>query len=94
MIGARVFVVIGTVVSLLWRRGCIQGTRTHGGVLVWLSIGGHKPLAHLPRWERHLLHLPSIRWRLWPRPFMKHAYSKRARYLADQVALNYQPEEL
>ena len=35
----------------------------------WLCIGGHKPLAHLPRWKRHLLHLPAIRWRLWPRPW-------------------------
>ncbi len=23
-------------------------------------------LAHLPRWKRRRLHLPSIRWRLWP----------------------------
>ncbi len=36
---------------------------------IWLQIGGRKPLAHLSRWERRLLHLPSIRWRLWPRPW-------------------------
>lgn len=87
MIGARVFAVIGTVLALLWRRGSISAVWTRGGWLVWLSIGGHKPLAHLSRWERHLLHLPSIRWRLWPRPFMKHAYSKRARYHAEQMLI-------
>jgi hypothetical protein len=38
-------------------------------VTYWLCIGGHKPLAHLPRWKRRLYHLPSIRWRLWPRPW-------------------------
>lgn len=31
---------------------------------IWLNIGGRKPLAHLPVWRRHLLHLPSIRWRI------------------------------
>lgn len=35
----------------------------------WLNIAGRKPLAHLPRWQRHLLHLPTVRWRLWPRPW-------------------------
>lgn len=41
-----------------------EGCRT-----IWLCVGGHKPLAHLPRWRRRLLHLPSIRWRVWPRPW-------------------------
>lgn len=30
--------------------------------VVWLCLGGSKPLAHLPRWKRLLR--PSIRWRL------------------------------
>lgn len=36
------------------------------GLVVWLCIGGRKPLAHLSRWRRRLLHLPSVRLRLWP----------------------------
>lgn len=43
-----------------------------GGLTSWLCIGGHKPLAHLPRWRRRLLHLPSIRFRLWPKPWNQH----------------------
>lgn len=35
-------------------------------VTVWLQIGGHKPLAHLPRWRRLIFHLPVVRVRLWP----------------------------
>jgi hypothetical protein len=46
-----------------------------GGLTVWLHVGGRKPLAHLPRWRRRLLHLPGIRARLWPRPFRKQAYT-------------------
>lgn len=41
----------------------------HAGLTVWAHIGGRKPLAHLPRWRRRLLHLPCLRWRLWPRPW-------------------------
>lgn len=40
-----------------------------GGLTVWLSIAGRKPLAHLPLWRRRLLHLPAVRWRLWPKPW-------------------------
>lgn len=40
-------------------------TSTSSAIL-WLNIGGRKPLAHLPRWRRHLFHLPAIRLRLWP----------------------------
>lgn len=34
---------------------------------IWLCIAGRKPLAHLPRWQRRLLHLPSVRYRVYPR---------------------------
>lgn len=37
-------------------------------LVAWLQIGGHKPLAHLPRWRRRLFHLPAIRVRLLPFP--------------------------
>lgn len=37
--------------------------------VLWLNIGGRRPLAHLPRWRRHLMHLPAVRWRVWPRPW-------------------------
>ena len=40
---------------------------TKGGP-VWLCIGGHKPLAHLPTWRRRLLHLPAIRWQVYWHP--------------------------
>ena len=36
-------------------------------LVIWLQIGGRKPAAHLPRWQRRLR--PCIRWRLWPRPW-------------------------
>lgn len=59
----------------LWLRWiCI--TRTGGRTVVWLSVGGHKPLAHLPRWRRHLLHLPAVRVRLW-RPLYVQVNSRR-----------------
>lgn len=38
---------------------------TWPGPVVWLCIGGRKPLAHLPPWKRRFLHLPSVRKRLW-----------------------------
>lgn len=34
--------------------------------VIWLCIGGRKPLAELPKWRRHLFHLPTVRLRLWP----------------------------
>ena len=39
------------------------------GLTIWLALAGRKPLAHLPRWRRRLFHLPSVRWRLWPKPW-------------------------
>lgn len=47
------------------------------GAVLWLQVAGRKPLAHLPWWRRHLLHLPAVRVRLWPRPFRTRAYSNR-----------------
>ncbi len=63
---------------------------TEGCRTIWLNIGGHKPLAHLPRWRRHLLHLPSIRWRLWPRFWdQADAWGPRCReYLRQRDALD------
>jgi hypothetical protein len=62
-----------------WHPPGVTITRSAKGWTIWIGIGGHKPLAHLPRWRRHLFHLPSIRWRLWPRPFRKSAYNRRGR---------------
>jgi hypothetical protein len=52
-----------------WLWVTLETKKLPGGLLLrqvtaWLSIGGRKPLADLPRWRRHLFHLPSIRWRL------------------------------
>jgi hypothetical protein len=56
-----------------------------GCTTVWLSVAGHKPLAHLPRWKRRLLHLPSVRWRIWPRPWSPHdAWGPRCRHYHEQ----------
>lgn len=50
----------------LWqlRLRWLTATRSPGGLIVWLAVGGRKPLAHLPRWRRRLCHLPAVRWRL------------------------------
>lgn len=50
-----------------WRLRYLWITRSDQGATIWLCIGGRKPLAHLPRWRRNLLHLPGIRYRVWPR---------------------------
>lgn len=50
----------------LWSR-YIQATWAGQHLTVWLSIGGRKPLAHVPLWIRRVRHLPAIRVRLWPR---------------------------
>lgn len=44
--------------------GPLWFTFVEGEILptIWLCLGGHKPLAHLPRWKRLLR--PAIRWRL------------------------------
>ncbi len=47
-----------------WGRSSFDVHRDRRGPTIWLNIGGRKPLAHLPRWRRRLLHLPAIRWRL------------------------------
>lgn len=52
-----------------WRLRYVWITRMPHGWVVWLNIAGRKPLAHLPRWRRILFHLPSVRWRLWPKPW-------------------------
>lgn len=50
-------------------------TRTPHHTTVWFALAGRKPLAHLPAWKRRWLHLPSVRFRLWPRPWdQSHAY--------------------